>query len=629
MVTWIRRILEAPAFKGDEEKTRTASLLNIIALACLGVALVIGVAAPFVFPRPDIALAVVSLVLLLMLVSIILVRVGHVQFASVLLFFGLWTSFTILMFLSDGVSSVFAMGYITVTMLAGLLLGGQVAIVVAAFSLVASLVMVAAKAFGVLPEPILSIREGPAWANLAANLVAAVTILYLATRSIREALERARRSAAELAKQSELLEDLVAARTRDLERRAVQLATAADVGRASASILELESLSRRVVDLVCDRFDLYYAGLFLLGEDGRYAVLVAGTGDAGRVMREQGHRLEVGGQSMVGAACAQRQARLALDVGDEPVRFDNPLLPRTRSEMALPLVVGDRVLGALDVQSAKPAAFSEQDVSALQLVADQVAVAVDNARKFSEEAALLEATSPLFRVSRRLASVVTIDEIIEAIITSLAETEADGCVVGWLNYGPEGEVQSITFLRDWNRQEDPRFANGTTFPREVLPLPLQVVTSFWTVGDAIHDGGVPQDLRAFITAYGGRGFVNVPLRLGSQIVGFVSIYETKAGPFSPVSIRLYETLADQAAVAMERARLLDEAQRRVARERLVSEISGRMRETLDVRTVLKTAVEEIADALGLAALDLRLSMENETEGGMAVTPRNLSLPKEK
>ncbi len=629
MVTWIQRILAAPVFKDDEEKTRTAGLLNVIALTCLTVALAIGVAAPFVFARPDITLAVTGLVSLLMLGSIVLMWRGYVQFASIVLLFGLWTAFTILMFLSDGVSSVFAMGYVTATMLAGLLLGGQVAIVVAGFSLVASLVMVAAKAFGVLPEPVLSVSEGPAWANLAANLVAAVTILFLATRSINEALGRARRSAAELTTQSELLEDLVAARTRDLEQRAVQLATAADVGRAAASILELESLSRRVVELVRDRFDLYYAGLFLVGEEGRYAVLVAGTGDAGRVMREQGHRLEVGGYSMVGAACAQRQARLALDVGEEPVRFDNPLLPRTRSEMALPLVVGDRVLGALDVQSVKPSAFSEEDVSVLQLVADQVAVAVDNARKFSEEAALLEATSPLFRVSRRLVSVVTMDEIIEVVITSVAETEADGCIVGWLNYGPGGELQSITFLRDWNRQGNPRFSSGMTFPRETSPLPLQVITSFWTVGDAIQDARMPHDLREFITAYGGRGFINVPLRLGSQGIGFVSIYQTEAGPFSPVSIRLYETLVDQAAVAMERARLLDEAQARVARERLVAEISGHMRETLDVRTVLKTAVEEIADALGLAALDLRLSMENETEGKKALTPRILNVPKEK
>ncbi len=114
-------------------------------------------------------------------------------------------------------------------------------------------------------------------------------------------------------------------------------------------------------------------------------MLEAGTGEAGRQMKEAGHRLEVGGMSMVGAACARREARIALDVGDEAVRFDNPLLPDTRSEMALPLIAGDRVLGALDVQSTEPAAFSQEDIAVLQLVADQVAVAIANARLFAAD----------------------------------------------------------------------------------------------------------------------------------------------------------------------------------------------------------------------------------------------------
>jgi hypothetical protein len=273
---------------------------------------------------------VAGLVFVLSLVSLALMWRGSVQLASMLLLFGLWTSFTVLMFLSDGVNSVFTIGYVTFTMIAGLLLGGPVALVVAVFSMVVGLVMLFAKALGVLPAPILSVGEGPAWINLAANLIAAVTMLYLATRSINEALARAQHSAAELAKQREQLEEMVDARTQDLEHRAVQLTTAADVGRAAASILDLETLTRRVVELVRDRFDLYYAGLFLLDDAGEYAVLEAGTGEAGRVMREQGHRLEVGGLSMVGAACAQRQVRIALDVGEEPVRFDNPLLPDRR-----------------------------------------------------------------------------------------------------------------------------------------------------------------------------------------------------------------------------------------------------------------------------------------------------------
>ena len=407
MRAWIRRLLAAPVFEGDDDKTRVANLFNTLLLASLVTSLVTGIVAPLPFAQPSIAVGVAGLIFLLSLVSLILMRFGLVRVASVLFLTGLWIVFSILMFLSDGVNSPFVMTYVTLTTMAGLLLGGWATIVVAELSVLAGLVLFYAKTVDALPAPVLYMGPGPSWITLTANLIATVAMLYLATRAMNEALRRARRSAAKLDEQRELLEETVARRTRDLEQRAIQLATAAEVGRAAASILELESLSHQVVDLVRDRFGLYYAALFLLNDTGSHAVLEAGSGEAGRIMKEQGHSLEVGGLSMVGAACARRKARIALDVGEESVRFDNPLLPETRSEMAMPLVVGDRVLGALDAQSTEPAAFSEEDVAVLQLVADQVAVAVDNALKFSEEGEVLEATSPLFRVSRRLASAVT------------------------------------------------------------------------------------------------------------------------------------------------------------------------------------------------------------------------------
>jgi GAF domain-containing protein len=314
---------------------------------------------------------------------------------------------------------------------------------------------------------------------------------------------------------------------------------------------------------------------------------------------------------MVGAACAQRQPRVAVDVGEEPIRFDNPLLPDTRSEIALPLVVGERVLGALDVQSDKPDAFGEADISVLQLVADQISVAVDNARKFSEEAELLEATSPLFRLSRQLVSAVETDEIVDVIVGAVSQTEADGCVVGRLNYGPDGEMETVTLLADWNRHWASRFTAGTTFPVAASPLPLSVVTTSWSVEDVAHGEESPQSLRMFLAGYGGRSFVNVPLQVEDRFLGFVGLYRTGVGSFSPVSTRLYETLADQAAVAMERARLLDQSQERAERERLVSRVSAQMRETLDVEMVLKTATEEISRAVGLAALDVRLGIRKD------------------
>jgi PAS domain S-box-containing protein len=169
-----------------------------------------------------------------------------------------------------------------------------------------------------------------------------------------------------------------------LARRALLLQTAAEVSRATSSILDVDELLPQVVELIRDRFNLYYAGLFLVDEAGEYAVLQAGTGEAGRKMLEAGHKLKVGGASMIGWCVVNTQARIALDVGKDAVRFGNPLLPQTRSEMALPLISRGRVIGAVTIQSAQPAAFTQEDITILQTMADQLANAVENARLFTE-----------------------------------------------------------------------------------------------------------------------------------------------------------------------------------------------------------------------------------------------------
>ncbi len=609
MRSWLTRLLAAPVFEGDEDKTRVARLFNMLLLSGLATALVTGMIAPLAFAQPWIAAGVAGLIFLLSLVSLFLMRLGPVRSASVLYLTGMWTAFSVLMVLSDGLNSPFITAYVTFTVVAGLLLGGWAAIVIAELSVLAGLIMFYAKTTGSLPVPVLQMGAGPSWITLTANLIATMAVLFLATRAMNEALQRVRRSADQLDEQRELLEQAVAARTRDLEQRAIQLATASEVGRAAASILDLGSLSRKVVELVRDRFDLYYAGLFLLDETGSHAVLEAGSGEAGRIMKVQGHSLEVGGLSMVGAACARREARIALDVGEESVRFDNPLLPETRSEMALPLKVGERVLGALDVQSTEPAAFSDEDIAVLQLAADQVAVAVDNALKFSEEGQVLEATSPLFRASRRLALAVTTDDIVQAILDSIAETEADGCAVIQLNISGGDRVRTGNLLGNWDRRGVPLSSVSTPLSVGSWEVSDEAVTSLWVVEDIAQEDGSPDYLRQYLSRFGGRASANLPLRVAGRTIGLVHIYRYQAGPFSPVSIRFYETLVDQAAVALEGARLLDEAERRAARQQILGRVSARMRETLDTDTVLRTAVEEIAQALGLAALDLRLGIQ--------------------
>ena len=180
------------------------------------------------------------------------------------------------------------------------------------------------------------------------------------------------------------LEQRVQERTNDLERRSVQLRVAAEIARDATSARELNDLLNSAVNLVRDRFGFYHAGIFLLDKRREYAILKAATGEAGRQMIERKHKLKVGETGIVGYATGTGQPRIALDVGADAVHFKNPLLPETRSEMALPFKVNDQVIGALDVQSTQEAAFDEEDVAILQTMADQLAVAITRLERAAE-----------------------------------------------------------------------------------------------------------------------------------------------------------------------------------------------------------------------------------------------------
>ncbi|MBN1219152.1 MAG: substrate-binding domain-containing protein [Anaerolineae bacterium] len=169
---------------------------------------------------------------------------------------------------------------------------------------------------------------------------------------------------------------------RQLENRRVQLLTAAEVSRAASGVLNLDELIQQVVDLVQERFDLYYAGLFLIEDE--WAVLRAGTGEAGQQMLAEGYKLKVGGDSTVGRCVTEQRACIGLDVGEAAVRFENPLLPETHSEMALPLISRGEIIGVLMVQSRQEAAFDAEDITVFQTMADQLANAIMNARLYAE-----------------------------------------------------------------------------------------------------------------------------------------------------------------------------------------------------------------------------------------------------
>jgi GAF domain-containing protein/HAMP domain-containing protein len=162
------------------------------------------------------------------------------------------------------------------------------------------------------------------------------------------------------------------------------LAATNEVSRVASSSLDPDELLAKVIHLFPEQFNYYYAAIYLLDSSGKWAELKEATGDAGHVLKQNRYRIEVTGRNMVGTAIREKSARIAQIASEERQRFDNPLLPYTRSEIALPLIVGDRVLGALNVQSTKEADFGPQVIETMQNMAGQVAIALENARLFQE-----------------------------------------------------------------------------------------------------------------------------------------------------------------------------------------------------------------------------------------------------
>jgi GAF domain-containing protein/HAMP domain-containing protein len=335
---------------------------------------------------------------------------------------------------------------------------------------------------------------------------------------------------------------------RQAERRAAQIATGAEISGAASQVLDPDELLRHVVRLIAERFESYYTAVFLVDEAGQNAVLRAATGTTGQVLLEHGHKLGLDGNSMVGWVCVNKQARIALDADAEAIRFVNPLLPDTRSEMALPLRAGERVIGALDIQCTRVQAFDAEDITALQGMADQIAVALENARLFQQ------AQSSLKEVEQ--ANRLLTQQGWEAFLRS---TQAD-----FAEFHQPG-VPALT-------------------PEETDKL--------------------AQESRSLS---GQNGTVSIPLRVRRQVIGTLVV---ERGPdrseWSATELGLIQEMATQAALAMENARSFEQSQRIAARERLVGQVTTHMRETLDMNTILQTAVREIAQTLDAQQAELRL-----------------------
>lgn len=381
------------------------------------------------------------------------------------------------------------------------------------------------------------------------------------------------------------LEERVAERTRELGLRSRYLEAAAEVGRVAASILEADVLVQQVVDLIRREFNLYYVGLFLVDETGEWAVLRAGTGEAGKAMLARGHKLAVGGASMVGWCIANGEARVAniteigaLEAGPDITRMPAPELPETRAEAALPLRSRGQVIGAITVQHSEPGVFRPEAVVALQTMADQVAVALDNARLFAERQEALEAAQRAYGELSR---------------------EAWGQLLrSRLSQGRDGGLGYRSYERGVIPCDDPMSEEAT--------LALEIGTTVQSTGSQNGD----------------RHSLAIPIRVRGQVIGVLETYKpASAGSWSPEEVALLERIVEELDPALESARLYRDTQSRAARERAIRQVTEEMRRAVNVEAILQNTVVELARALGAPRAYVRLGTEEQIlSSARSVTP---------
>jgi GAF domain-containing protein/anti-sigma regulatory factor (Ser/Thr protein kinase) len=341
--------------------------------------------------------------------------------------------------------------------------------------------------------------------------------------------------------------------TNDIQRHATLLKAAARAAKNITTILDPYELLQRTVDIICDEFGFYYAGVFLLDDLNQYAVLKAGRGAAGREMINAGHKLAIGGNSMIGASIANRQGRIALDVGIEAVFFENPHLPKTRSEMALPLVVGDEAIGALTVQSTEEAAFHDEDIAALQTMADQLAIAIQNSnlhRQAERRSRLLKAAN---RVGKEVTSILNLETLLPHTVNIICEAyglyyagvflvdEAGEYAVLRAGYGKAGKAM----VADGHKLKiGTESMIGACIAMSEARIALDVGE------ERVHfkNPHLPHT----------RSEMALPLIYGGRALGAVTIQSSEERAFSEDDITTLLTMAEHLAVAINNAHLIEE-----------------------------------------------------------------------
>jgi GAF domain-containing protein len=504
------------------------------------------------------ALITLTIMLVLEGVSLYYVLQDRVRMAKVIVPTALLVGATVIALNTNGLRSVAVTSMPVILIISAILLGRRAFFITTPVAVISAIVIAIADLSG-------RVEYVPAGLDIAfivtVLFIASAGIIHILVSRLSETIEQAqtnenlqREKNVELDSLRSTLEERVAQRaaeleaaSRSIEKRARQFEAITQVLRAVSTLQNLDTLLPRITEVISEQFNFYHAGIFLLDNDREFAVLRAANSPGGRNMLLRGHKLKVGQTGIVGFVTATGQPRIALDVGVDAVFFNNPDLPKTRSEMALPLRYGGQIIGALDVQSTEPNAFEKDDLEALTALADQVAIAISNARTLEE--------------ARR-----SLEEAQSAIGTSTREV--------WQSIRPKSLGLGLQL-------------------KESSVTPLEKPMDDEHVRQAVERGEV-----VISKPENGPARIAIPIRLRGQVIGVMNLQTRRAEALIKDQVDIAAAIAERLSLALETATLIQAAQHRASIEHVTATISSRIGLSTRFETILQTAAQELSRALG-------------------------------
>lgn len=392
----------------------------------------------------------------------------------------------------------------------------------------------------------------------------------------------------------------------DLRRKLYQIQTTAEVARDISSALNLDELLLRAINLLHERFNFYHASIFLIDAAEKNAVIREAAGEAGAQMKRTGHKYAIDSKSVVGFVAEQGEALLVNDTTSNSAYAPNPMLPDTRAEAAIPLKVGNRILGILDVQSTIPYSFTSSDIDIFQILADQLAIAVNNTELFADTQEHLSQHRLLHHITTSAASGSTLAEALTATVEGLQVTLG-------------GDRVSILLSDEYRKYLVVKARVGYSEEDEDLIIPFGDGITGWVAArrKPLRINDITQDARYIQVSSNTRSELALPLIFRNDLLGVLNVESEQVAAYTENDEEMLGTLAGSLAAIIANAHLVGQIRKQAERERQLYEITSKIRRSTDVQTILSTTIKELNRATGARRTQITIGIP---EGDTASLP---------